>query len=55
MKETGKFWGKILNWFVGIDLEKIFPQNKFYSWYISNRWMQLNSKIELYTFANYHE
>ena len=31
MKETGEFWGKILNWFVGIDLETIFPQNMFYS------------------------
>ena len=31
MKETGEFWGKILNWLVGIDLETIFPQNMFYS------------------------
>ena len=31
MEETGEFWGKILNWFVWIDLETIFPQNMFYS------------------------
>ena len=30
-KKQGNFGGKILNWFVGIDLETTFPQNVFYS------------------------
>ena len=33
MKVTRKLEGKILNWFVGLGVGKIFPQNMFYSWH----------------------
>lgn len=38
MKVTGKFQGKILNWFVGLDLGAIFPKNMFYYWHVIEQW-----------------
>ena len=28
----------ILNWFVGLDLGKIFPKNTFYYWHVIEKW-----------------
>ena len=38
MKVTGKFKGKILSQFVGLDLGAIFPKNMFYFQHVIEQW-----------------
>ena len=38
MKVKGKFQGKILNWFVELDLGAISPKNMFYYWHVIEQW-----------------
>ena len=38
MKVTGKFKGKILSQFVGLDLGAIFPKNMFYFQRVIEQW-----------------